>query len=80
MQYIVLFRASGPSEVPRFVRELIFKVFEGSQAGVRVLDNRVLARTKMVASTVQNKDFSYCKLSKIFRHDLCRDLTKVLKT
>ena len=37
-------KVSGPSEVPRFARERFFS-FEGSQTGVSVLDNRVLARS-----------------------------------
>ena len=36
---------SDPSEVPRFVRELIFLSFSGSQACVRTLDNIVLICT-----------------------------------
>ena len=37
-------KVSGPSEVPRFVRELIVRKPIESQAGVRVLDTQVLAR------------------------------------
>ena len=39
-------KVSGPSEVPQFVRELFFG-FKGIQAGVRVLENWVLAHTYM---------------------------------
>ena len=35
---------SGPSEAPRFVGKLIL-IFQGNQADVRALDNRMFART-----------------------------------
>ena len=46
---------SGPSEAPRFVGKLIL-IFQGNQADVRALDNRMFARTNE-SYVVRNIDF-----------------------
>ena len=50
---------SGPSDVPQFVRELMFKKPMGNQAVVRVLDDRVFARQISTSKThiVRNDNF-----------------------